>query len=400
MNNYDFIVIGAGITGSALSYELVKKGFKVLLLEKDAQLENATRYSYGGLAYWSGTTELTRQLCQEGIELHRNLSQELEADTEFRELELLLTIDKEANPQQVSGDYQQFAIKPQLLTIEESCTLEPLLNPEAIAGALKFPHGHIHPQKTNLAYQRAFLKLGGKIKIEEVISLLKQGNKIEGVKTDKNSYHAAYTVVCAGGLTRCLLRNAGIRVKIYFTHAQLIKTPPTEIKLRTLVMPANLQRLVMEAEVTQPEKESLWEQPHQNLLAGVTEAGAIQFLDGSICMGQVSDIITEPNAFVEPLQSEAKIRNGIANILPSLSKIAGTWHNCLVAFSNNSNFLVGKLDNFEGIYLFSGFTSTLVFAPPLAKHFANYFAGGDRDSASLVIFTEALQSATCGFKSD
>ena len=380
MTNYDWIVIGGGITGSALSYELVKKGFKVLLLEKDAQPENATRYSYGGLAYWSGTTELTRQLCQEGIELHRNLSQQLEADTEFRELDLLLTIDREANPQQVYGDYQQFAIKPQLLSIEESCTLEPLLNPDAIAGTLKFPHGHIHPQKTNLAYQQAFLKLGGEIKIEEVISLLKQGHKIEGVKTHKNSYYTAYTAVCAGGLTRSLLQNVGIRVKIYFTHAQLIKTPPTEIKLRTLVMPANLQRLVMEAEVTQPEKESLWEQPSQNLLAGVMEAGAIQFLDGSICMGQISEIITEPNAQLDPLQSEEKIRQGIATILPSLSKIAGTWHNCLVAFTNNSNFLIGKLDNFEGVYLFSGFTSTLVFAPPLAKHFANYFSREESDS--------------------
>jgi glycine/D-amino acid oxidase-like deaminating enzyme len=375
MTNYDCIIIGGGITGSALSYELAKKGFKVLLLEKDPQLENATRYSYGGVAYWSGTTELTRQLCQQGRELHRNLSQELEADTEFREIELLLTIDKQANPQQVFSDYQQFAIKPNLLSVEESCSLEPLLNPEVIAGTLKFPHGHIHPQKTNLAYQQAFLKLGGEIKIEQVISFSQQGNKIEGVKTNQNRYYAAYTVVCAGGLTRSLLQKAGIKVNIYFTHAQLIKTPPTEIKLRTLVMPADLQRLVMEEEVTQPEKESLWEHPQQNLVAEVIETGAIQFLDGSICMGQISKIITSPDARIDAAKSEAKIRQGIASILPSLSKIAGTWHNCLVAFRNDSPFLVGQIDNLAGIYLFSGFTSPLVFAPPLAQHLANYFAG-------------------------
>ncbi|MGH2414077.1 MAG: FAD-dependent oxidoreductase, partial [Microcystaceae cyanobacterium] len=74
MTTYDWIVIGGGITGSALSYELIKKGFKVLLLEKDNLSENATRYSYGGIAYWSGTTELTRQICQEGIEIQRHLS--------------------------------------------------------------------------------------------------------------------------------------------------------------------------------------------------------------------------------------------------------------------------------------------------------------------------------------
>lgn len=64
MKAYDWIAIGGGITGAALIYELAKKGFSVLLLEQNARSENATRYSYGGLAYWSGTTELTRQLCR------------------------------------------------------------------------------------------------------------------------------------------------------------------------------------------------------------------------------------------------------------------------------------------------------------------------------------------------
>ena len=62
MKTYDWIVIGGGITGAALSYELRKKGLSVLLLEQNAIANNATRYSYGGLAYWSATTPLTRQL--------------------------------------------------------------------------------------------------------------------------------------------------------------------------------------------------------------------------------------------------------------------------------------------------------------------------------------------------
>ena len=94
MQNYDWIVIGGGITGSALSYELVKKGWKTLLIEKDPILNNATQYSYGGLAYWSANSPLTCQLYQQGMEIHRHLSQELEEDTEFREIDLLLTIEQ------------------------------------------------------------------------------------------------------------------------------------------------------------------------------------------------------------------------------------------------------------------------------------------------------------------
>ncbi|PSB40542.1 FAD-dependent oxidoreductase, partial [filamentous cyanobacterium Phorm 6] len=113
MKSYDWIVVGGGITGAAVSYELAKKGFSVLLLERDAIMQNGTRFSYGGLAYWSGTTDLTRQLCAEGIERHRNLSAELDADTEFRELDLLLTIDRGDDPEKAAANYAHFGTPPQ-----------------------------------------------------------------------------------------------------------------------------------------------------------------------------------------------------------------------------------------------------------------------------------------------
>ena len=159
MNNYDVIVIGGGLTGSALSYELVKKNLRVLLLEKDTTFDNATVYSYGGIAYWCGTDDLTIKLCNEGINIQRNLSNELEADTEFKELDLLFTIAPHQNPQELESSYQQFHIKPQLLDVQSSVELEPLLNKNAIAGSLRFPQGHVHPEKTILAYQKAFFKI-------------------------------------------------------------------------------------------------------------------------------------------------------------------------------------------------------------------------------------------------
>ena len=132
MKTYESIVVGGGITGAAVSYELVNKGFSVLLLDRYSTPENATRYSYGGLAFWSGTTDLTRQLCAEGIARHRTLSEELDADSQFRELDLLLTIPPDRNPQAAAA-LAHFAIPPRLLDVAEACELEPLLNREAIA---------------------------------------------------------------------------------------------------------------------------------------------------------------------------------------------------------------------------------------------------------------------------
>jgi glycine/D-amino acid oxidase-like deaminating enzyme len=375
MTAYDWIVIGAGITGSALSYELAKKGFRVLLLEKDDRPHNATYYSYGGLAYWSGTTELTRQLAQEGIEIHRHLSEELEAKTEFRDIDLVLTIDANDDPKIVAANYSQFAILPELLSVSEAVELEPLLNPYAISGVLKLPHGHINAEKTSQAYQQAFCRLGGELKIEPVLKLLRQGNRIEGVATPEQNHFAANTVICAGGLSRALLKETGISVKLYFTHAHLIKTPPVDLCLRSLVMPAVQKRSFLESEATQSTTESQWEEASQNLAGSILDPGAIQFCDRSLYFGQISEIYTSPQADIDPEVSEAQIRQGVGNLLPLLENISGTWHSCLVAFAKNSFPFVGKIDAFRGVHLFSGFTSTLVFAPPLARHFASWVAG-------------------------
>ena len=368
--NYDWIVIGAGITGSALAYELSQEKFSVLLLEKDSIAKNATFYSYGGLAYWSGTTDFTRQLATEGLELHRHLAEELFWDTEFRELDLLLTINQEDDPQQIAQSYDRFAITPQLLNAQEAGELEPLLNQDAIAGALRFPHAHIHPQKTAQAYQKAFLRAGGVMKYESVIDLICQENKVQGVITPQNTYHSENTVVAAGGLTRSLLQKMGVQSQTYFTHAQLIKTAPVDFELQTIVMPAMQQRFALEAIASDLESRDAWAQPEATVIQSILDPGVVQFRDRSLCIGQISAIATEPETNFNRDLAESQIRQSIAAVLPKISEIPGTCHHCLVAFSDRLIANVGVLEPFNGLHLFTGFTSTLVFAPAIARRFA------------------------------
>lgn len=368
MTTYDWIVIGAGITGASLAYELSQQNFKVLLLEKDPQPDNATLYSYGGLAYWSGTDELTRTLAREGIELHRHLSAELDADTEFRELDLVLTIDRQDDPQTVALNYDHFAVTPELLNVQEACTLEPLLNPNAISGVLKLPHGHIQAQKTTNAYIQAMIRNGGKIIYEQVVNLVRQGDKITGVTTTTNNYYGNNTVVCGGGLSRSLLQQAGVKVNNYFTHAQLIMTPPMDLELATVVMPAVQQRFRLEAQAAAID-------PGDQVDRVILDPGAVQFIDGSLCIGQISAIAENPQAKFDLAIAEAQIREQVGYILPLLEDIAGTCHSCLVAFNNQGIALVGNLANITGLYLFSGFTNTLIYAPVLARRFAQSQTG-------------------------
>ncbi|PHM10248.1 NAD(P)/FAD-dependent oxidoreductase [Nostoc sp. 'Peltigera malacea cyanobiont' DB3992] len=371
MKTYDWIVVGGGIAGAALAYELSKTGFSVLLLEQYETPQNATRYSYGGLAYWSGTTILTRQLCEDAIARYHILSQELDADIQFRELDLLLTISAHNNPETTAASYNDCAIPPRLLSIQEACELEPQLNREAISGALTVKHGHIHPEKTAQAYIQAFERAGGEMQITQVLQVLQ-----DGVQTTSATFHSANVVICAGGLSRQLLKSAGISIKLYFTHAEIIETPAVDVRLRTLVMPANQQRFQLEAESTQVDE--LWDELGNELVPPILDVGAIQFQDGSIRIGQISRAIANPHAKVNSDVSEQWLRKSVGQILPALENLPGTWYHCLVAFSSNQLPLIGAIPGLEGVHVFSGFSNPLVLIPPLAKRFAN-FATGQED---------------------
>ena len=376
MKIYDWIVIGAGITGAALSYELAKQGFSVLLVDRYASLQDATRFGYGGVAYWAGTTVLTRQLCLEGMELHRSLSEELEASTEFRELNLVMPIPVDADPAAVAATYTQFAIAPQLVTVAAACELEPLLNPTAIGGALTVKHGHIHPEATAKAYTQAFQRLGGAVQTGTAATLRQSAEaQIEGVDCGSEFYKGANVVVCAGGLSRSLLKAAGVAVRLYFTHAELLETPPVEVKLRSLVMPAVTQRFELETKASQAEADSLWNEPGHEIAPPILDVGAIQFGNGSLRIGQISRTLSDPNAAVDRATSEAALRTGVGKILPALQELPGSWHHCLVGFSPDRLPLIGPIPGMEGTHIFSGFSNPLAIVPSLARRYATHLAG-------------------------
>lgn len=370
MKSVDWIVVGAGITGAAIAYELAHQEFSVLRLEQHATLQGSSRYGYGGIAYWAGTTDLTRQLCAEARAMHPLLSEELGKDTQFRELDLVLTIALDDDPQAIAQSYATVAVPPRLVSVAEACDLEPLLNPAAISGALTAKHGHLHLGKTIDAYTEAFTRLGGQVEIGRVTGLLQQAGKVTGVTCEHKSFLGANIVVCAGAMSRGLLKSAGISVQQYFTHAELIETPPVDINLRSLIMPANTQRFKLEATSSTVELDSLWDEPGHEPIPPILDAGAIQLLDGTLRIGQVSRSLTDPNAAIDAAASEQAMRTQIGKILPALKDLPGTWHHCLIAFSRDSLPLVGSIAGVENVHFFSGFSNPLAIVPPVARRFA------------------------------
>jgi glycine/D-amino acid oxidase-like deaminating enzyme len=372
MGSFDWIVIGAGITGSALSYELVRAGFRVLLLDRTPDPNNATRQSYGGIAYWAGTNDLTRSLCSEGIAIHRQLSAELDSDTEFREIDLLLTIAPDNDLATIIKNHQNFTQTPEVLSPESACELEPQLNPAGFQAALRFHHGHVNAIAVAVAYQKQFQTLGGIYQIAEVQQVL-----ANQVVTSMGTFLSSQIALCAGSETRSLLGMNAIAP--HFSHAESIVTGPVDFQLRALVMPAVTERFVLEAEAGDSKHDDLWDSHGNEPVAPILDAGAIQFQNGHLRLGQITRVKTGLQDKVDPSVSEQTLRQSIAPLLPKLAQLPGQWESCTVAFSRDHLPIVGSLPDRPDLHIFSGFSNPMVFVPALARRFAQRCAQNIQD---------------------
>lgn len=375
METFDWIVIGNGIAGAALSYELAKLGLSVLLVD-DGNPDSATRCSYGGIAYWSGTNTITQQLCDAGIKRHRELSEELETTTEFRELDLLLTFAPDVDGASLKNQYEQFAIPPRLISAQEAHALEPQLKVDAIGGAFTIKHGHVHPVKTLDAFNRAFRRLGGQHMVTSVTGLVQVNHRVTGVLTPTQAYAAGNVVVAAGGYSRRLLNSIQLSVPLYHTHAEIVTLSKLEQPLRALIMPAMANRFAAEVIASASATDNLWDGPPYEIAPPILDTGVIQFLDGSAYIGQISRFRTDLGTdSIDAVQSEILMRQGITAQLPCLADVPGHWRHCLVTFSRDGLPLLGPLPGVEGLHIFSGFTSPFAVSLPVAKQFASWLSG-------------------------
>jgi glycine/D-amino acid oxidase-like deaminating enzyme len=383
MQTFDWIVVGNGLTGAALSYELSRQGLSVLLLDH-GDPASATRYSYGGIPYWSGTTDLTRQLCRECRIRHQALPTETGVDTEFRELDLVLTVAPGDDPATAAQTYSAMESPPQPIDVDEAIALEPLLNPDAIAGALTVRHGHVNPIALVRSYNQGFQALGGHHVIASVTGLVRIGDKVTGVTTPTQAYAAGQVAIAAGGFSRDLVKTIGLTVPVYFTHAEILETPPLAQQLRSLIMPAALTRADLEAESRDATMDARWSKPSQALAPPILDVGCIQFRDGTIRIGQISRIHTALQPPFDVAAGTAKLRQGIANLVPALANVPGQWQSCPVAFSCDGLPLAGPVPALSGLAMFSGFSSPFALVPGLAVHFAKWAAGSSEPLMAAV----------------
>jgi glycine/D-amino acid oxidase-like deaminating enzyme len=206
---YDIVVIGGGIMGSSISYNLANDGFngKILVIEKDPTYEFAsTTLSAGGVREQFSLPENIK-ISQYGLEIFEHFDEIMDLDgdpahAEFKQHGYLFLANEKNYPViRENYDIQKgLGAHVALLSVDDLKKLIPHLNTyDLIGGSFGSRDGYLDPYGVLKGFIKKGKKLGVEYLYEEVTGIEVKKEKVEGVTTQKGNEIRCEIVVNAAG---------------------------------------------------------------------------------------------------------------------------------------------------------------------------------------------------------
>jgi glycine/D-amino acid oxidase-like deaminating enzyme len=209
ITSYDIIIIGGGVIGSSLTYHLLQDGLdgSVAVLEKDPTYKYAsTALSAGGVRQ-QFSTKVNIDICLYSIDVIERFDEEMAVDGEkanagYRQVGYLF-LGGENNWETLKKQYElqkSLGVDVELLTPEDIKKLFPDMNVESLLGGSYGPRaGYTDPYGILQGYLRKAKSLGATYIHDKVTKILRQGDRVTGLKTAKGERIDGQAVVIAAG---------------------------------------------------------------------------------------------------------------------------------------------------------------------------------------------------------
>lgn len=226
---YDVVIVGAGIQGLALAYELCRRGVtSVAVLDRGWPGGGASGRNGEMIRSVFASTEWTR-LFHHSLGRWARLSAELDYNVLFRPcgyLVLASTEDEFRACHQNAATHARLGVHSEVLDGHAVRRLIPAVNPDlALGGLLQPDAGFAHHDAAVWAYLRGAARLGASVFTDvEVHGLLTSGDRVTGVRTSSGAIAAGAVVNAAGAAAAELNRAAGLALPLVRSRLEMIVT--------------------------------------------------------------------------------------------------------------------------------------------------------------------------------
>lgn len=233
VNHADVIIIGGGVIGCAVAYNLAKAQVKPLVIDKAAGVGmEASQSGAGILASHASTREPYAELCRASLALYPPLAEQLknetEIDIEFIQSGSIAVFSTEKDRKELVSLAErrvERGFSAEALSAVQVRELEPAIS-TSVDGGVRFPQdAQVRSAKLCKALAKGAAKLGARFLFgNPVAAFLRKAERVIGVEVNGEVCHCETIVIAAGCWSGKLAGLLGYSLPIKPVRGQIVLT--------------------------------------------------------------------------------------------------------------------------------------------------------------------------------
>lgn len=351
---FDCIVIGAGVLGSAVASELAESGRSVLILERDVPASGASGGNVGQTSVSDRSESWHLKLAVDSLRYYREeLSKEYDIGYFENGGSILLTGETQIRAaEQAVSEMNRQGVEAYVLRGEEIFRKEPALSPEGVEAVLYCPlEGGINPFYTTLAFLDK-AKRAGAVLLQHtaVTGFVMDGKRITAVQTEQGDFRAEWILNCAGPQSGLIAEMAGVSIPIRFHKGTAFVSQPIAPLING---PVNDGFFLVPSEGPRPKR--------------AISFGTVQSAEGSVLIAQSTEECEMGDKSVN-MPSLQAVAQGFLKHFPQLQDlpILRAWA-AITTYTDDHLPVFGPSQGAENLFTVAGFKGAFTTAPAVAK---------------------------------